>query len=150
MPAGAAALAAAQDIAAAAAASSAKWRDKGRDKDLTPWDIIKNSRVHTLLTAALKANKLVGAVNKKGITVFAPTDDQVGELLTKIPNTTPLDAAVVAAVLAHHVVTRPKLRSGSLRTLNGNIFNKGTRERWVTPQQQQLHCHGVDVQDVAA
>ena len=40
----------------------------------TVWDIIKGSKDHKTLAAVIEANGLVAALDKPGLTVFAPTD----------------------------------------------------------------------------
>jgi uncharacterized surface protein with fasciclin (FAS1) repeats len=115
-------------VPAGSAALATARKDKDQDKE-TPWDIISASPIHTVLTAALQASNLVGAVDKTGITVFAPNDEQVAELLAASTPGLQLTSPVVAAVLAHHVVTRSKLRGGSLKALNGIIYNKGSKDQ---------------------
>jgi hypothetical protein len=89
----------------------------------TPWDVIRTSPVHTILKALIEANNLVSAVDKTGIIVMAPTNDQLQPVIDRgVPATAPW----VVQVVAHHVITVSSLNSGNLPTLNGNIVNKGT------------------------
>jgi hypothetical protein len=89
----------------------------------TPWDVIRGSPRHTILKALIEANNLVSAVDKTGIIVMAPTDDQLKPVVDAgVPATAPW----VVQVVAHHVITVSSLSSGNLPTLNANIVNKGS------------------------
>ena len=56
------------------------WRSKQRPwwwapkAQTTVWDIIRTSNDHRTLTSLIQANDLVSALNRPGLTVFAPTD----------------------------------------------------------------------------
>jgi hypothetical protein len=62
-------------------------------------------------------------VDKTGIIVMAPTDDQLKPVVDAgVPATAPW----VVQVVAHHVITVGSLNNGNLPTLNGAIVNRGT------------------------